>query len=60
LRKQKPIPEPTEELKAKCDAENQLSNLDRLFRSVIAAPKADVLKAEAEEKQKKARKKKRT
>ncbi len=29
--KQKPIPKPTEELKAKCDAKNQFSNLDRLF-----------------------------
>lgn len=57
--KQKPIPEPTEELKAKCDRENQFKNLDHLFRSVIAAPKADVLKAEAEEKEHKAGKKKR-
>jgi hypothetical protein len=59
--KQKPIPEPTEELKAKCDAENQFSNLDRLFRAVITVPKADIIKADAEEKrQKKARKKKPT
>ena len=58
--KQKPIPEPTEELKSKCDREKQFSNLDRLFRSVISVPKADVLKAEAEEKQQKARKRKRT
>jgi len=58
--KQKPIPEPTEQLKAKCDAENQFSNLDRIFRSAISIPKADALKLEAQGKQQKARKKKRT
>ena len=58
--KQKPIPEPTKKLKAKCNAQNQFSNLDLLFRSVISVPKTDVLKAEAEEKQQKARKKKRS
>jgi hypothetical protein len=41
--KEKPIHEPTAELKAKCDADNQFSNLDRMFRRVIAAPK-DVVK----------------
>lgn len=58
--KQKPIPEPTEELKSKCDAENQFSNLDRLFRAVISVPKADMLKADAEGKRQKTRKKKPT
>ena len=57
--KQKPIPEPSEELKAKCDAKDQFSNLDRLFRSVISVPKADILKAEAKEKQQKRQQKKR-
>lgn len=58
--KQKPIPKPTEELKAKCDAKNQFSNLDRLFRSVISVPKADVLKVDKQEKQRKTPKKKQT
>lgn len=58
--KQKPIPEPSEDLKAKCNRENQFSNLDRVFRSVISVPKADVLKVEEEEKQRRTRKKKPT
>ena len=60
--RQTPIPEPTEELKAKCDAENQFSNFDRAFRAVMSVPKAEVLKREAKElhrnKRKRAKKKK--
>ncbi|MGB9486922.1 MAG: hypothetical protein WCD04_12530 [Terriglobia bacterium] len=48
--KTKPIPEPTEELKAQCNADNQFSNFDHLFRSVLSVPKVTVLKEEAKEK----------
>ncbi len=58
--KEKPIPEPSEEMKSKCDAENQFSNLDRLFRKVISVPKADVLKVDKRGKQQKTRQKKQT
>ena len=44
-----PIPEPTEELKARCNAENQFSNFDRVFRAVMSVPKAEILKREARE-----------
>jgi hypothetical protein len=54
--KQKPIPEPTEELKAKCDAENQFSNFDHAFRTVMAVPKAEILKRETRELHRNARK----
>jgi hypothetical protein len=47
--KDKPIPEPSEELKAQCNAENQFSNFERVFRSVMAVPKAEVLKREAKD-----------
>ena len=47
--KEKPIPEPTEELKAQCNAENQFSNFDRVFRTVMSVPKAEILKREARE-----------
>jgi hypothetical protein len=53
--KDRSIPEPTKELKAKCDADNQFERFDRTFRSVISVSKADMLKAEA--KQKRRRKK---
>jgi hypothetical protein len=49
----------TPELEAKCDAENQFHWFDDLFLKVISVPKAEVLKAEAREKRRKARKKRR-
>ncbi len=49
----------TDNLKAQCNAENQFDRFDSLFRKVISVPKADVLRAEAKEKRRKARKKKR-
>lgn len=52
----KPIPEPTEELKSKCDVENQFSNFSRVLRAVVAVPKEQVLKLEAKEKHRNARK----
>jgi hypothetical protein len=54
--KDKPIPEPTEELRAQCNADNQFSNFERVFRSVMSVPKAEVLKREAKEKHQNARK----
>jgi|SRR5579859_1922838 len=45
--KDKPIPEPSEELKAQCNAENQFGNFERVFRSAMSVPKAEVLKREA-------------
>lgn len=57
--KDKLIPEPTEELKAQCNAENQFSNFEGVFRSVMAVPKAEVLKREAKEKRRNARKRSR-
>jgi hypothetical protein len=54
--KQKPIPKPTEELKAQCDADNQFSNFERVFRKVMSVPKAEVLKQEAKELHRNARK----
>ena len=60
--KEKPIPEPTEELKAQCNAENQFSNFERVFRKVMPVTKAEVLRREAKEmhrnKRRRARKKK--
>lgn len=49
MKREQPISEPTEELKAKCDAENQFSNFERVFRSVMAVPKTKVLKQEKKE-----------
>jgi hypothetical protein len=53
--KEKSIPAPTEELKAQCNAENEFSNFERVFRKVMAVPKAEVLKREAQEKHRNAR-----
>lgn len=47
--KAKPIPEPTEKLKAMCDADDQFNNFERVFRSVMAVPKSEVLKQEKKE-----------
>lgn len=54
--KDKPIPDATEELKAQCNAENQFSNFERVFRKVMLVPKAEVLKREAKERHRNARK----
>lgn len=43
---EKPIPEPTDDLKALCNAEDQFANFDRVFRRVMSVPKAEVLKQE--------------
>ena len=60
--KERPIPGPSEELKAQCNAENQFSNFEHVFRKVMSVPKAEVLNREAKEKhrneRKRARKKK--
>jgi hypothetical protein len=47
--KDKSIPEPSEKLKALCDADNQFSNFDRVFRKVMSVPKSEVLKQEKKE-----------
>jgi hypothetical protein len=54
--KSRPIPEPSEELKALCDADNQFSNFDRAFRAVMSVPKGEVLKREKKELHRNARK----
>jgi hypothetical protein len=52
----KPIPKPSPELIVQCDAENQFSNFEGVFRSVMSVPKAEVLKREAKEMHRNARK----
>jgi hypothetical protein len=51
----------TEELKAKCNADDQFGNFERVFRSVMSVSKEEVLKREKKElhrnKRKRARKK---
>lgn len=54
--KDRSIPKPTPELIAQCDAENQFSNFERVFRKVLSVPKAEVLKREKKEKHRNARK----
>ena len=49
----------TDKLKAKCDADNQFERFDKLLRNALSVSKDEVLKAEAREKRRKARKKKR-
>jgi hypothetical protein len=41
-----------EEIAAKCDGPDQFGKFDRLFRSVIATPRADIDKADAKWKRK--------
>jgi len=53
---EKPIPIPTKELLSQCDRDNQLNNFERVFQSVMSVPKAEVLKREAREKHRNARK----
>jgi hypothetical protein len=52
----KPIPKPSPELIARCDAENQFSNFELVFRKVLSVPKAKVLKREAKDLHRNARK----
>jgi hypothetical protein len=54
--KERPIPRPSEELKAQCNAENQFGNFERVFRKVMSVPKAEVLKREKKELHRNARK----
>lgn len=51
--KARPIPKLTEELKAKCNADDQFNRFDRVFRTVIAVPKDAMLKEEAKQKRRK-------
>ena len=44
------------DIAAKCDGPDQFQNFDRIFRAVIAAPKAAIDKAEAKWKRKQAKK----
>jgi len=44
-------------LAAKCDGSNQFENFDKLFRAVIAVPKAAIDKEEAKYKRARAKKK---
>jgi hypothetical protein len=48
--KEAPIPPPTDALKVKCDADNQFSNFERVFRTAMSVPKAEILKREAKAK----------
>jgi hypothetical protein len=48
----------TEELKSKCDADNQFGRFDRVFRQVVSVPKAAIDKEDAKQKRLKAKKKK--
>jgi len=55
----KPMQQPiaiSSETIAKCNAPDQFQNFDRMFRSVIAVPKAVVEKAEAKWKRKQEKK----
>jgi len=56
VKREEPIPQPTEELKAMCDGDNQFANFDRVFRKVMSVPKAEVLKQERRELHRNARK----
>ena len=56
MKRERPIPAPTEELKTMCDAEDQFSNFDRVFRKVMSVPKSEVLKQEKRELHRNARK----
>jgi len=56
VKREQPIPPPTDDLKAKCDAENQFDNFERVFRKVMSVPKAEVLKQEKRELHRNARK----
>ena len=50
MKREQPIPDPTDTVKALCKDENQFSNFERVFRDVMAVSKAEILKREAREK----------
>lgn len=50
----------TEELKAKCNADNQFDRFDRVFRQVVSVPKAVIDKELVKEKRLKAKRKARS
>ena len=49
----------TDDLKAKCDADNQFARFDTLFRQVVSVPKTAIDREEAIQKRRKAKKKSR-
>jgi len=55
MKREQPIPQPTEGLKAKYLADNQFSKFAWLFRAVMAVPKSEVPEREAKEKHRNAR-----
>lgn len=48
----------TDELKAKCNADNQFDRFDRVFRQVVSVPKTAIDREDARQKRLKAKKKK--
>jgi hypothetical protein len=52
----KPIPKPSKELQERCNAENQFANFERVFGKVMSVPKSEILKREARELHRNARK----
>jgi hypothetical protein len=56
VRSEKPIPKPNDELQALCNADNQFDNFERVFRKVMSVSKAEVLKREAKDLHRNARK----
>lgn len=53
---ERPIPAPTEDLRKLCNAENQFSNFEHVFHKAMSVSKAEVLKREAKEMRRNARK----
>lgn len=45
----KTVPTPTDELKTRCKADNQLIDFERLFGKVMSVPKAEVLERKTKE-----------
>ena len=58
MSKARPIPKPTKELLAKCNADDQFDRFDRAFRAAISVSKSDLLKAEGKWKRRKKKAKK--
>jgi hypothetical protein len=56
MKREQPIPQPSEELKAMCDADNQFDNFHRVFSKAMSVPKTEVLKQEKRALRKNARK----
>jgi hypothetical protein len=48
--KVRPIPKPTKELVAKCNADDQFDRFDCVFRAVISVPKTAIVKEEEKQK----------